>query len=120
MDTFKKIVAAAGSFIHKRWHRPSPVVLHRAAEEGDVQTILASLKDGIDSDEWIEDGVTPLHRAAESGHAEAAAVLLAGDATPDMYDRCVRTMPLHCAAKEGHTDGIRTLIAAGADRYGCR
>ena len=56
---------------------------------------------------------TPLHLAAEQGHASVALVLLAAGAYVNAKDDYDET-PLHSAASEGHASIVSALLAAGA------
>jgi ankyrin repeat protein len=55
---------------------------------------------------------TPLHFAAEHGHAEVARVLLEHGA--DIEAKHIETS-LHYAAKRGHEEVVRVLLEHGAD-----
>ena len=59
-------------------------------------------------------GTTPLHWAAQYGHAELVKLLLDRGANPD--SKCIvgRT-PLHRTAEYGHTDLVKLLMDRGAD-----
>lgn len=59
-------------------------------------------------------GLTPLHLAAESGDAAAAALLIMFGARVNAADRRGRT-PLHLAAEKGHFEVARLLVEQGAD-----
>ena len=61
-----------------------------------------------------QDGLTPLHHAAMSGHAGAVRVLLASGAEINARDDAGLT-PLHHAATAGHTKTSRLLLAARAE-----
>jgi ankyrin repeat protein len=63
-----------------------------------------------------EDGRTPLHWAADLGHAAAVRALLAAGADPDVQDAEGMT-PLHCAAVCEHRVVCELLLAAGADAH---
>ena len=60
------------------------------------------------------DGSAALHAAAESGHAEAAALLLDAGADARATTHCGDT-PLHFAAREGHVAMCHGLLAHGVD-----
>ncbi|KAJ1548571.1 hypothetical protein HK405_002509 [Cladochytrium tenue] len=60
-------------------------------------------------------GLTPLHWAADRGHAAAAKVLVGVGAAVDARDAEGMT-PLHYAALSEHSEIAAVLLAAGADR----
>ena len=61
-----------------------------------------------------KDGVTPLHRAAESGDVELVKLLVALGADVNAATTAGWT-PLHGAAAAGCARVVRLLLAAGAD-----
>lgn len=58
-------------------------------------------------------GWTPMHSAAQAGHAEVVRALCMAGATVDATDKD-RWTPLHVAAGAGHADVVATLRTAGA------
>ncbi|MEZ5291754.1 MAG: ankyrin repeat domain-containing protein [Vicinamibacterales bacterium] len=101
-----------------RHHR----LLDRPAERGDAAVLETMLARGFDPAPGDKDGVTPLHRAAMGGHAEAVHVLLAHGAPIDALDGMFAATPLvwavegrsHAPDGQGHVDAARVLIAAGS------
>ncbi|XP_047100976.1 CARD- and ANK-domain containing inflammasome adapter protein-like [Schistocerca piceifrons] len=85
-----------------------------AAEDWDMEEIMALVAAGADVRARDECESTALHRAAESGHVEAVKCLLEAGAEVDARDRRQVT-PLHLAAYEGHTPVVRLLLGASAD-----
>jgi ankyrin repeat protein len=74
--------------------------LHRAAEEGDVESLALLLDCGLDPNRGDEEiGKTALHSAAMAGRAEAVRVLLAHGASTDVRDREFHGQPLVWAAE---------------------
>jgi uncharacterized protein len=62
------------------------------------------------------DGFTPLGLAAFFGHADAARLLLASGADPNLASRnAQRVAPLHSAVAGGSVEIVRALLAHGAD-----
>ena len=61
------------------------------------------------------DGRTPLHAAALTGHVDTARLFLEKGADIHARDEEGRT-PLHRAALQGHREMVAFLLARGADR----
>src|SRR5690606_23041645 len=59
--------------------------------------------------------VTPLHLAANAGHAGAVRALLHAGAAPSPGATTGLATPLHLAARRGDAEATRALVAAGAD-----
>jgi ankyrin repeat protein len=65
---------------------------------------------------FASDGFTPLHLAAFFGGVEAARLLVARSAPPNVVSRnALQVMPLHSAAAGSHVAVARLLVEAGAD-----
>jgi len=98
-------------------------LVHIQAERGDAAVLDTLLSCGFEAAVKDGDGVTPLHRAAMFGHAEAVRTLLAHGAQVDDVDGMFRGTPLVWAA-QGWSQGAhaerdyvgvaRQLIAAGS------
>lgn len=98
--------------------------LHGAAERGDAGVLDTMLACGFDPNTRDRDGVTPLHRAALAGQAEAARILLAHGADVAALDGMFAASPLVWAAEgwrhseqrwDGpHVAAARLLLAAGS------
>ena len=89
--------------------------LRRTAEIGKITQVSQLLADGVNVDAkdpaW---GDTALHKAAENGHRDVVALLLAKGA--DMNARTLGGWtPLHKAAWEGHQETVELLINEGAE-----
>jgi ankyrin repeat protein len=93
------------------WADPSRA-LHRGARDGDMVAVRAALCSGCDPNERFR-GQTALMYAAETGNAEAVAVLLANGAAVDAVDSYGRTA-LHHACRNKHERCCALLMEAGA------
>ncbi len=86
------------------------ISIHKAAEEGNIETVKQHLADGAAVNAKNKYEQTPLHFAAFKGHKEIAELLIAkgADVNAKGYDG---STPLHSATKEV----VELLIANGAD-----
>jgi hypothetical protein len=99
------------------------LMLHRPAESGNAAVLDTMLACGFEKDARDKDAVTPLHRAAMGGHADAVRVLLKYGADAHATDGMFSAPPLVWAV-EGrghatapgvdHVEVARLLIAAGS------
>lgn len=94
-------------------------LLHHAAFAGNesfVKLLLAAPStqqvsiDALDAEGW-----TPLHYAADRGHAGVVRLLLEEGANVNARDTSKRT-PLHLAALSGRTDAVAALLREGASK----
>ena len=86
-----------------------------AALAGDVAAVAALLRDGIDPDGADgRTGTTPLHAAADGGHAAVTRLLLAAGARVDPLDADGCT-PLLVAAARRHKEVVAELVRRGAN-----
>ncbi len=99
------------------------LLMHVPAERGDAKVLETMLTCGFDPGVKDKDGVTPLHRAAMLGHADAVRVLLAHRAPVNALDGMFGAMPLVWAAQgwahappagRDYLSVARQLIAAGS------
>ena len=86
-----------------------------AASRGDVEAVLALLKQGADVNLPQGDGMTALHWAAANGNAELARILIYAGAGVGARTRNGSYAPLHLASQEEHVEVVKALLAAGAD-----
>jgi ankyrin repeat protein len=99
------------------------LMLHRPAESGNAPVLETMLGCGFNPDAPDKDRVTPLHRAAMSGHVEAVRVLLRHGADVNAQDGMFSASPLVWAVEgrrnpkhrdADHVGVARVLIAAGS------
>jgi hypothetical protein len=86
--------------------------LHWAALLGCQQLVVKLLEAGADRDAVDRHGETPLHCAAENGHAHLVPLLV----TPTNINSVspMHGTPLRCAAADGQWQAVAALLAAGA------
>jgi ankyrin repeat protein len=88
--------------------------IHQCAINGDAAGVAAELKQFPDELNLPEDdGLTPLHLAAENCHSNVVALLLAKGAKINVTAQDHAT-PLHLAAQEGCTDVVEVLLDRSA------
>ncbi len=86
-----------------------------AAERGDIETVVALLRQGADVNAAQGDGMTALHWAAMNGNAELVDVLLYAGAATEATTRLGGYTALHLASRAGHAPAITALVAQGSD-----
>lgn len=97
-----------------------PLDLSHWASVGDLRSVEYMLKQSsggggkVDPDARDEDGLTPLMRAADRGHAHVVRALLRAGSASDARDPDGMT-PLHYAALCAHPAVVRELVRHGAD-----
>ncbi|HEX7079440.1 MAG TPA: ankyrin repeat domain-containing protein [Gammaproteobacteria bacterium] len=85
-----------------------------AARDGDLETLLALIRDGADVDAPANDGSTALLWASYASDLEMARALLAAGADPNVANDFGMT-PLLQASRTGDAAMIGALLEAGAD-----
>ncbi|CAN0006370.1 unnamed protein product [Choristocarpus tenellus] len=89
--------------------------LHDAAKRGETEAVSKLvMEQRVDVDRSDPYGYTPLHWAAQKGHADIVRLLVGNGALVNVRDKWKRT-PLHRAAKEGHVEVVKALLEAGAE-----
>ena len=89
--------------------------LMTAAQDGDLDAVLALVRSGADVTATRGDGMSALHLAAERGQAHVAAVLIDAGAPLEAGTRIGAYTPLHIAARRGSGEIVRALLDAGVD-----
>lgn len=94
---------------------PTEAPLADAVMRGDTARVRALLKQGVDVNAAMADGMAPLHWAAQRGDLSSAQVLVYAGARVDAVTRNGNYTPLHIAAREGRAAIVKLLLANGAD-----
>lgn len=100
------------------------LLLHRAAESGNLAMLDTMLACGFDANVRDKDRVTPLHRAAMGGHPDAARLLIAHGADVNALDGMFAATPLVWAVEGRSSTGrhhafvevARVLIENGSSQ----
>jgi uncharacterized protein len=92
---------------------PAQTELHRAAREGNLESLRIRLAQGMNPDLRDSAGRTPLLDAVKAGQVEAVRMLLAAGASVNTASSSGRTALIE-AAELGRNDAARILIDAGA------
>jgi len=98
----------------KRTQDDRRTLLHKAAEEGNVEAaeVLVHHVENIDNIDKL--GWTPLHDASREGRSDIVRLILASGANPSIQDIGGET-PLHLAAYHNHVDVVGLLLSHAAD-----
>jgi len=94
---------------------PAEAPLADAVMRGDTARVRALLKQGVDVNAAMPDGMAPVHWAAQRGDLSSAQVLVYAGARVDAVTRNGNYTPLHIAAREGRSAIVKLLLANGAD-----
>jgi ankyrin repeat protein len=89
-------------------------VIHRAAQDGDLELVTSMLGSGTDVNYSKGWGGSPLHAAAAGCQLPVAELLLAKGAEVSARDASDAT-PLHYAARAGCLDAVKLLLERGGD-----
>ena len=88
--------------------------MREAFRKGDTQEVERLIRAGVDVNNKENDGVTPIHCAAENGHTDTVQLLLDHGANVNVKDAEGYT-PISEAAENGHRDTVRLLLDHGAN-----
>ncbi len=83
-------------------------------KRGDTEKAAKALRAGANPNALQSPGWTPMHEAADKGHASVILALFKYGGNPNARTFFGET-PLHRAAQHGHIDAIKMLLAIGAD-----
>lgn len=88
--------------------------LPAAVEDGNEEVVARLLDKGTNPNTKDNNGMPPLHHAAQQGHVRMATLLLEHGANPGMFSDN-RAAPLHLAARRGHDRMTTLLLEHGAN-----
>ena len=69
----------------------------------------------MDARSATDEGLTPLHAAAQGGHAGVVRVLVEARADVNAREKKQGVIPLFVAARDGTAAAVAALVSAGAD-----
>jgi ankyrin repeat protein len=96
---------ADGKNAGRRDNQPA-IPIHRAAEQGDLESLKKHIASGADiNSQDGRDGETPLHRAITRGQTAAARLLIEGGCDLNIGRKKDGDTPLDMAEGRGRTDG---------------
>jgi len=88
--------------------------LYIAAQKGHLEVVKTLLDGGVNYNQAMINGETPLCIAAKKGHLEVVEALLEYGAKPNK-PMTNGVTPLYIAAEKGHLEVVKTLLDSGAD-----
>jgi ankyrin repeat protein len=95
----------------------SAISIHRAAEQGDLESLKKHIAAGTDiNTKDSDDGETPLHRAITRGQTEAARLLIEGGCNLNIGRTKDGDTPLDMAEGRGRTEIAELLREKGAKK----
>ena len=89
-----------------------------ALRTGNGKEVLAQIDGGRNPNAYLDDGLSPLMIAAESGRLDMVRILLERDALPDIRSAVEQTTALAVAARHGHENIVALLLKRGAQVKG--
>jgi len=108
-----RLLVEAGSNVNARTEDGSSALMVAARRAGGVAVAAYLLEKGADIGASTADGITPLHRAAESGDVDMIKLLLERGANVNAQRKGDRA-PLASAVVFGHGAAVRYLLSNGA------
>jgi len=93
----------------------SEMLLQNAIRDGQLDDVRLLIEGGIDVNQPLSQGVTPLHSAVINNQENIAAVLLQAGAQVNATDTTTQATPLHLAALYGRGGLARLLIQKDAN-----
>ena len=107
-----KLLIEAGADINKAV-QDNPLLLHRAAENGNIEIVKLLIKAGSDVNKADYLGETPLYKAADNGYAEVVKLLIEAGADVNKAASYGKT-PLRAAWRRSNREIVELLKQAGA------
>ncbi|XP_028411758.1 osteoclast-stimulating factor 1-like [Dendronephthya gigantea] len=89
--------------------------LHEAAKRGNVNFLNECLGNKVSVNGLDKAGCTPLHWAAQGGHAECVSILLQQSRIQINVQNKLGDTPLHSASWKGHPEIVKMLLDKGGD-----
>jgi len=89
--------------------------LFAACESDNTNKILLLIKQGVNVNGTVNNGMTPLYIACHNGHVDVARMLLDKGAEVDRAETRGGWTPLHAACGNGHVDVALLLLEKGAE-----
>lgn len=100
---------SGGSDGYTSYIEPTPDLLHKAAENGDLEQIIHLIEKGKNINILDLAGRTPLHYAVANDQLDSVKLLLELGADPDIADKEFGVIPLHWATGSGNLEIIKLL-----------
>ena len=88
--------------------------IHEAAEKGNINAVKKQLAAGVDVNEMMIVGMSPLQIASGAGHREIVELLIAEGADVEAKDSFIGRTALGHASMDGHKEIAELLITNGA------
>lgn len=110
------IVLSAGLLLFSGGSPPATVdSLEEAAKEGNLDDTRFLLRNGVDPNERLRFGHTPMHSAAWRGHTDLVRLMLDHGGDPNRRHARSGATPLIAATRGNRAGTVAALVQAGAD-----